>query len=77
MRSSTETLIGAMRILANDIQSKDGIANGAIFEAATRLREFDAFRLKIISFANDVADCDLDEYGVLLTDLTEEAKNLA
>mgnify|MGYP006893626885 CR=1 FL=1 len=39
MKSSTETLIAAMHILARDIQSKDGVANAAIFEAAQRLEE--------------------------------------
>lgn len=39
MRSTTETLIAAMRILARDIQSGDGVANAAISEAAGRLEE--------------------------------------
>ena len=41
MRSSTETLIAALRILARDIRSTDGIANAAIREAADRLKELD------------------------------------
>ncbi len=39
MRSSTEKLIKAMRILSSDIQSDDGVANAAIAEAAQRLEE--------------------------------------
>ena len=39
MKSSTETLIAALRILARDIQSGDGVANAAIAEAADRLTE--------------------------------------
>jgi len=39
MRSETETIIGALRVLANDIQSGDGIANLAIAEAADRMEE--------------------------------------
>jgi len=39
MRSSTETIIGALRILANDIESEDGVANAAIAEAADRMEE--------------------------------------
>jgi hypothetical protein len=39
MKSSTQTLISAMRILAEDIQSEDGAANLAIAEAADRLEE--------------------------------------
>jgi hypothetical protein len=39
MRSSTETIIGALRILANDIKSEVGVANAAIWEAADRMEE--------------------------------------
>jgi len=39
VRSSTETLIAAMRILSQDIQSEDGAANAAVAEAAERLAE--------------------------------------
>jgi hypothetical protein len=38
-RSSTETLIKALRILSVDIESEDGAANAAIAEAADRLEE--------------------------------------
>lgn len=37
--SSTETIIKAMHILSEDIQSDDGVANAAILEAAQRLEE--------------------------------------
>jgi hypothetical protein len=39
MRAKTETIIGALRVLANDIQSEDGVANLAIAEAADRMEE--------------------------------------
>jgi hypothetical protein len=39
MRSKTETIIGALRVLAQDIQSGDGVANTAIAEAADRMEE--------------------------------------
>jgi hypothetical protein len=39
MKSSTQTIIKAMYILSNDIQSEDGVANAAILEAAQRLEE--------------------------------------
>jgi hypothetical protein len=39
MRSKTETIIGALRVLAQDIQSGDGVANLAIAEAADRMEE--------------------------------------
>lgn len=41
-RATTETIITAMRILAEDIQSEDGVANAAIREAADRLAELNA-----------------------------------
>ena len=39
MRSKTETIIGALRILAGDIFSEDCISNLAIAEAADRMEE--------------------------------------
>ena len=39
MKTDTTTLIKALRILAQDIQSGDGVANAAIAEAADRLEE--------------------------------------
>lgn len=48
MKSSDETLIAALRILAAEIQSGDGVANAVIAEAAERIeelkREVDAFK---------------------------------
>ena len=39
MRTKTETLIAAMRILSQDVESNDGVANAAIAEAADRMGE--------------------------------------
>lgn len=39
MKTDNATLIAALRILANDIQSEDGIANACIAEAADRIEE--------------------------------------
>lgn len=41
-RAKTGTIIAAMRILAEDIHSEDGVANAAIREAADRLEELHA-----------------------------------
>ena len=41
-KTDTKTLLKAMRILARDIQSDDGVANGAISEAADRMEELQA-----------------------------------
>ena len=39
MKATDETLIAALRILADEIQSYDGVANAVILEAANRLVE--------------------------------------
>ena len=39
MKSSTETLIKALQLLAQEIESPDGVANAAIAEASERLEE--------------------------------------
>ena len=38
-RTTDATLIAALRILARDIQSEDGVANACLLEAAARLEE--------------------------------------
>jgi len=52
IRSKTTTLIQAMRILAADIQSEDGVANAAISEAADRMEEL----LELVDGAYDVVE---------------------
>ena len=39
MRSTTRSLINALRILDSEIQSEDVVANAVVAEAATRLEE--------------------------------------
>lgn len=58
MKSSTETLIAALRVLANDIQSQDGVANAAIAEAADRLEELELNLVTIGELA--IANWDYD-----------------
>jgi hypothetical protein len=58
VRSSTETLIKAMRILAQDIQSEDGVANAAVAEAAQRLEEQQE-RITQLEQENDALRADL------------------
>lgn len=41
MKTKTKTLIKALRILANDIESDDGVANACVAEAADRLEELE------------------------------------
>jgi hypothetical protein len=42
MKTNTQTLTAALRQLANDIDSPDGVANAAILEAAERLETIEA-----------------------------------
>ena len=42
MKTPTKTLVAAMRQLAIDIESPDGVANAAILEAAERLEAIEA-----------------------------------
>lgn len=41
-RTRTPTLISALRVLAHDIESADGVANAAIAEGADRIDELRA-----------------------------------
>ena len=58
MRTSTETLIAAMHILATEIQSEDGAANAAIAEAGERLAE-QHMRITQLERENDALRADL------------------
>lgn len=55
-KSSDETLIKALRILAVDIKSGDGVANACISEAADRLAEFVEMEKKIGNLIKKLAD---------------------
>jgi hypothetical protein len=58
VRTSTETLIAAMHILATEIQSEDGAANAAVAEAAERLAE-QHMRITQLERENDALRADL------------------
>jgi len=58
VRTSTETLIKAMRILLTDIQSEYGISSAAIYEAAQRLEEQQE-RIAKLEQENDALRADL------------------
>jgi hypothetical protein len=69
-KSSTETIVAAMRILARDIHSGDGVANAAIAEAADRLEEQQARIVELeakAAIGRRAVDCDA------LTDKIAEA----
>ena len=52
--SSTKTLITALRILAVEIQSGDGVANAAIAEAADRLEKYSVTMQQVTRHCQDV-----------------------
>jgi uncharacterized protein (UPF0212 family) len=58
VKTSTETLIAAMRILSQDIQSEDGAANAAVAEAGERLAE-QHMRITQLEQENDAMRADL------------------
>ena len=58
MKTSTETLIAAMHILSQDIQSDDGAANAAVAEAGERLAE-QHMRITQLEQENDAMRADL------------------
>jgi hypothetical protein len=58
VKTSTETLIAAMHILATEIQSDDGVANSAIAEAGERLAE-QHMRITQLEQENDAMRADL------------------
>jgi len=58
VKTSTETLIAAMHILATKIQSYDGAANAAVAEAGERLAE-QHMRIAQLEQENDALRADL------------------
>lgn len=48
-KTDTRILISALRILARDIQSGDGVANACIYEAADRIDQLDQYLTKTLS----------------------------
>ncbi len=46
--TDTATLIAALRILAREIQSDDGVANSCIAEAADRIEQLDTMATEVL-----------------------------
>ena len=58
MHTPTETLIKAMRLLSEDIQSEDGVANAALSECADRMERMQQ-RINQLESENDALRADL------------------
>lgn len=56
-QTDTPTLIKAMRVLAREIQSGDGVANAAIAEAADRLEEQYEDIIDLVSVCESFSTC--------------------
>lgn len=67
-RSSTDTLIRAVRILAHGIQTDDGVANAALFEAADRLEELKKQNDEMLELLHDVR-WEVEESGLRALDI--------
>lgn len=53
MKTSTKNLAAALRVLAVEIQSPDGIANSVIVEVAERLEEQEALSRNLYEFMHE------------------------
>jgi hypothetical protein len=62
-RSSTPTLIAALRVLGNEIETDDGVANGVMFEAADRLYELSRHIEALMTLCNETQRPQLPEQG--------------
>jgi len=61
-RTDIKTLIEAMRIISEGIQSEGGVANAAIAEAADRLQEQDYFIKRLLDVGDELCVC-ADQFG--------------
>jgi hypothetical protein len=66
MKTNTQNLAAALRILANDIESPDGVVNAAILEAAERLDELMA---QVAGMKDEISDFCAALDGMLMAGL--------
>jgi hypothetical protein len=71
-RTSTQTIISALLVLARDIESPDGVVNAAIAEAAERLAEFDG-ESRVI---HEILRQAYDVLAVIEADDSDEAESM-
>ncbi len=64
MKSTTRSLINALRVLDSQLQSEDGVANAVVAEAATRLEEQQE-RIKRLESAGDLMAQRAAQLGLL------------
>ena len=67
MKTNNKTLIHALRILARDIQSKDGIANACIAEGADRIEELSNLWVSV--------DDEMPEEGIIVDIFCKSTEN--
>lgn len=71
LRSSNENIVQALRILADEIQSMDGIANACIAEAADRIEELESLVTRSHSIAHDMRRLWMMEIGSLESEIAD------
>ena len=74
MRSINKTLADALRILAHDIESVDGVANAALQEAADRIDELSS-EVEDLRNQNQEATDRIDELAAEVDDLRNQNHN--
>lgn len=74
MRSSNKTLADALRILAQDIESADWVANAALREAADRIDELSS-EVEDLRNQNQEATDRIDELAAEVDDLRNQNHN--
>lgn len=78
MRSDTQTIIKALEILSQEIQSEDGVANAVIAEAAQRLKEFnnDWHQPELCNEKYNKLVIECNEWEDLCSDLIEKVEDI-
>jgi chromosome segregation ATPase len=77
MKSSTESLISALRVLARDIQTHDGVVNTCLEEAAGRLEELQRANKKTLADLAVAIERRDDSYAEIKSVRKELAKAIA
>jgi hypothetical protein len=72
MRSSTSTLISALRVLASEDDSECGTVGGALFEAADRLEEHQKLLRLVSSLIQRIASEILTSHDQRIASLVHE-----
>ena len=76
MKSSTDTIISALRVLARDIQTDDGVVNACLEEAAGRLEELQRELTEAIRERNKTVAGLIEQRDVAIASARQEPSRL-